>query len=360
VNAPSAGPMGSVFVDVKSKSQFLTTSLPFEVRDAYQAVVKRGLTGSAVPLSEGLYSVAVVTAEGQRATEVVQVRSAQTTRVTFEDAEPPENPPEFEDAEPPENSPEFENAGPPENQPDSPPPAGPISLTSLHGCVVRSSHPTGWEFAPSGPLHEVPTAGFRIGSRYCTMSLPLNPAKDRPLDACTVEVVTTGDQPGLRMAFAPGRRVSRMVEGLLRSRELAAGSDVLDQASDLLLQKYSDPPGAALGALTLHRIGLLTEKRSWMENLSQDFMWLPDGSILLAALLRESLDQSERRRGLSLLLSAAEKRPMYTDGLSLALELLRRWPDDPSRSQRKHLVNRLAIYAAYADWNAINLTVLSD
>jgi len=151
-----------------------------------------------------------------------------------------------------------------------------------------------------------------------------------------------------------------MVEGLLRSKELAAGSDILDQASDLLLEKYFDPPGAALGGLTLYRIDLLTKLRSWIENLSRDFMWLPDGSILLAALLRQSSDLSERRRGLSLLLSAAGQRPMYTDGLSLALELLRRWPDDPSRLQRQELVERLAIYAAYADWNAISLTVLSD
>ena len=41
----------------------------------------------------------------------------------------------------------------------------------------------------------------------------------------------------------------------------------------------------ALGGLTLHRYGRLRERQDWIENLARDFAWIPDGRILLAALL---------------------------------------------------------------------------
>jgi hypothetical protein len=48
---------------------------------------------------------------------------------------------------------------------------------------------------------------------------------------------------------------------------------------------------------------------------------------------------------------------MYTDGLSLAMELLRRWPDEESLPARTDRLASLARYSAYADWDSINLSV---
>jgi hypothetical protein len=106
----------------------------------------------------------------------------------------------------------------------------------------------------------------------------------------------------------------------------------------------------------LHRFGRLHEKQDWVENLSRDFDWLPDGRILCAALLQRDDDASERDRGLDLLLNATERRPLYTDGLSLGLELLRRWPGEERSAERRERLERLAEYSAAADWESIALT----
>ena len=85
--------------------------------------------------------------------------------------------------------------------------------------------------------------------------------------------------------------------------------------------------------------------------------WLPDGQILYAALLMKDPDPERQHEGLDLLLPATTKRPLYTDGLSLAMELLRRWPDDESLPARTDRLAYLASYSAYADWDSINLSV---
>jgi hypothetical protein len=159
------------------------------------------------------------------------------------------------------------------------------------------------------------------------------------------------------MSFPPERRVTRLVDGLVRHGEIAAGVDVLQQATGLLSMKYSDPPGAVLGGLTLDRMGLLSTRSAWIENLARDFAWLTDGLVLLASLLRHDPSQEERRRGLRLLLAAASERPLYTDGLSLLMELLRRWPDEDSKGERHDMLDKLADYSAYANWDSVNLSV---
>jgi hypothetical protein len=132
------------------------------------------------------------------------------------------------------------------------------------------------------------------------------------------------------------------------------------EAADLLFHKYRDPPAAALGALTLHRLGHLEDRRQWIQNLAHGFTWLPDGSLLLAALLKDDPDQGERRRGLDVLLDATGRRPLYTDGLSLALELLRRWPATEGKEERYQRIDELASYAATAMWDALTLTTVEE
>jgi hypothetical protein len=58
------------------------------------------------------------------------------------------------------------------------------------------------------------------------------------------------------------------------------------------------------------------------------------------------------------MLNATLNRPLYTDGLSLAMELLRRWPDDDpgSLEQRKKHLQGLAHLWANAEWDSVSLT----
>ena len=63
------------------------------------------------------------------------------------------------------------------------------------------------------------------------------------------------------MRFSKHRRVSRMLDGVLRHHTVAAAG-LLDEAAGLLLYKYDDPPAAALGGLTLFRFGRLRQGRA--------------------------------------------------------------------------------------------------
>jgi hypothetical protein len=340
MTAPAPGAAGWLHVEVDAGSVFLRNNLPVVVRDAHGAVVNRVTSGSTVMLPEGLYSVAAVTQDGEGAVKHAHIGGAETTSVTFEAREAVIEPTAPTGALRPGVA--FEPY---------------VSVESTHGCSVAAEDAAGWVFVPVDHLYSVPSAIFRSGNRHVLMSLPLNPSGSYPLNSCRVDVVTTGSRTGLRMSFPPERRVTRLVDGLVRHGEIAAGVDVLQQATNLLSMKYSDPPGAVLGGLTLDRMGLLRTRSAWIENLARDFAWLTDGPVLLASLLRHDPSPEERQRGLRLLEAAAEGLPMYTDGLSLLVELLRRWPDEASKSHRHNLLEKLAVYSAYADWDSVNLSV---
>jgi hypothetical protein len=337
MSTQTSAAVGVLQVVMKDASNFLRNSLPFVVRDAHHAVVQRGTAGSSTTLPAGLYSVAVVTPDGERASQPAQVRPGETTSLTFKSVDPMDDPSE----------------GPPAPGPglDNPP-----RLLSTHSCTAHVADETGWEFVPADRLDAVPSAVFMVGDRRIEMSLPLNPLGEYPLNSCRVKVETAGDRVRLRMAFATGRRVSRLVDGLARHPDLSVGTGMLEEATKLLYMKYTDPTGAALGGLTLHRLGLLKERRDWVENLAGGFPWLTDGLVLAAALSRHE-PRPAGQRALDMLLTASQQRPMYTDGLSLAMELLRRWPDDSRTSDRYEAVDRLAGYSAYADWDSVNLSV---
>ena len=165
------------------------------------------------------------------------------------------------------------------------------TLTGTTACALLTQDAGGWTFGPDQVLTAVPTATFRLDGRDWTASLPLNPQGRKEDEAtCRVELDLTASLPRLGVRFTEQRRVGRAVDGMLRHHEVMAGAELLDQAASLLLAKYSDPASAALGGLTLHRYGRLRERQDWIENLARDFAWIPDGRILLAALLMNDHD----------------------------------------------------------------------
>ena len=331
---------GLLNVRVEDNSLWLTNNLPFVVRDASLTVVGRGTTGSpAMTLPVGLYSVEAVTPRGRSMQELVRVDPATPVDVVV-----------TEDS--------GRNAGPGDGQDDADGMRGAVdaTLTGTTACALLTQDAGGWTFGPDQVLTAVPTATFRLDGRDWTASLPLNPqGRKEDETTCRVELDLSASLPRLGVRFTEQRRVGRAVDGMLRHHEVMAGAELLDQAASLLLAKYSDPASAALGGLTLHRYGRLRERQDWIENLARDFAWIPDGRILLAALLMNDRDARDRARGLGLLVDATEARPLYTDGMALATDLLRRWPDADRKDERAERLERLAAYACVTDWDSVPL-----
>lgn len=323
-------PNGTLHVVVESESMFLGDILPVEVRDASQRLVQRTQGRSSLSLAPGLYSVTVVLPTGERADRVVAVNPGEPTEVTFSPPTAAEVPTEA-------------IAG--------------IVLEAVEGATLTNETASRWDFVPDGEPESVPTAALRLPDRgRLIVSLPLNPRGDYPLNACSVAAVMRHGAVTLETSFSPERRVASALSGVLRSGELVSSAEILRQAANLLFAKYQDPPAAALGALTLHRLGQLEERQQWVHNLAEGFPWLPDGSILLAALLREDPDPGEQDRGLGKLLTATAQRPLYTDGLSLGMELLRRWHGEARKDERYARLEELTEYSAGAVWDALTLT----
>jgi hypothetical protein len=355
---------GDLIVTVDSDSWFARVNMPYVVRNSRLAVVHQGTVGERIALSEGLYSVDVLSPSGAPTTSVVHVQPGATTHVQVPapGAPPPPGSPGSDVA------PEVWGAGarvttvarPVEyNDVDFTRPPVEFEALEFNNCSGGAVAEAIFEIEPAAKLDRVPTAVFRLGTRRIEMSLPLNPVAHSPAErTCRVVAVQVRGEYRLGVVFSPQRDLITVMIGLLRHNTAYSAVGLMDTATDTLYEKYKDPAGAALGGLTLHNMGRLSERQSWIENLATDFRWLPDGQILCAALLTTSTDTTERNRGWFMLLSAADMRPLYTDGLSLAMELLRHWPDaHPEHGERvKKALQRLGSLAAHAEWDSITLS----
>lgn len=229
-----------------------------------------------------------------------------------------------------------------------------VMIETLGADALTDDSP--WILEAARSSAEMPTALFRHPGGLHRCSLPIEQGSPSAATRCLV-VSTTGPDGGDRLVVTAGtgRELVGLVENMIRAGTVLEAPRILDQALHLLEQKQADPPGAALGALCLHRIGQLTMQPSWVENLARWYPWLADGQVLLAALLAEGV-RAERDRGLDLLLAAARKRLLLTDGLALLISLLRRWPDDFRNRARGRALRDLAPLLAGVDWEAIYLT----
>jgi hypothetical protein len=332
---------GALHVSVDDHSFWLSQNLPFVVRDSTLAVVGRGRAGdAAMPLPAGLYSVEAITPRGRAMSQLVRIDpTAPAEVIVTEDSR-------------------WEGGGLDDDDDEGSGLRGAaeVELTGTTACRLSVEDPSGWTFEPDQVLTEVPTAAFRVDGRDWIVSLPLNPQGRQPDEAtCRVELDVGTATPRLRIRFTSQRRVGRTVDGLLRHHEVMAGAELLDDAAALLLHKYADPAAAALGGLTLHRFGRLRERQDWIENLARDFAWMPDGRILCAALLMGDAETAERQRGLGLLVDATAARPLYTDGLALGSDLLRRWPEEERTDERRQRLESLAAYTCVADRDSVAL-----
>ncbi|MET0072138.1 MAG: hypothetical protein ABW096_19035 [Candidatus Thiodiazotropha sp.] len=344
---------------MKSNSYFLDSSLPFEVRDAHHRLVKSHSGSTSIELPTGLYTVEAMLPDGGRASQLVQILADEEVPLIFstEALPAPSQPPTLGAVKAIPPRPGARSLQ--KHVPGAPGVAH--KLRDLNECELEEEGPDGWLFVPvSRSPQSTPWVRFSNGTQSIVVSLPLNPVGGFPDNACRVKAFAAGDEFRYETSFHTERRVATAVQGMLLSGGVLRGANVIKEASNLLLGKYQDPSAAALGGLTLHRLGHLSERQDWVENLARDFKWIPDGRVLLAGLLANDPDPNERERGYRKLLEASFLRPLFTDGLSLLLEMLRRWPDRATWDERRQRLEAISSLASRVDWNALSLTEYED
>ncbi|MGR0320368.1 hypothetical protein [Agromyces sp. ZXT2-3] len=342
--------LGQLSVEITSESYLLASNLPIEVRDARERLVGQGHGSIDIRVRPGIYRIVATLPDGGRADELVEVQGPEGFHVHF--GKEPVSDATRETAGAGEDSPMFYLDTSPGDEP-----SWPAELVYTKGASARVLQGS-WLFQPDDlddPLTDAPHCAFRIGETTVTASLPINPVGWFPTDTC---IVTPVDDGGVRLdvRFARQRLVASNLEGQLRSGAYASPTSFLDSAAGLLLDKYRDPTAAALGGLTLHRLGRLREREEWVANLARDFAWLADGRVLEIALHAQDEDEYERARWLDRLLEVAKMRPMFADGYALLLDLLRRWPDGSGEASRAEAVADITSRIVGVDWNAIALT----
>lgn len=351
---------GTISIDVVSESESYGVNFPVEIRDSQLRLVKRTDYEKQIPLPAGLYEVSAVLEDGRRYKKLVQVQEGQTVTVKLGAIESDPAQTSAADAASPDkpvyHRPSYsQRMDAISDLGDESASGVTTQLIEVTGAsLVRQSRLL-WVFRSETVLDAVPAALIQYGDRKFRISLPVNPqTKHSSMDnSCVVKIEETRSGVHANAWIAKERPVANALQNILASGYVNDAADAASKAVDLLRYKYSDPTGAALGALILYKVGRLESLMSWMENLVGDFGWLPDGKVLLARLLFNH--ETERSRALDLAIQASSQRMLYTECFSLLLDMLRRWPRSFDRDDRREAVDRLAMQASYIDWESICL-----
>ncbi|SFR93288.1 hypothetical protein SAMN04487846_0779 [Microbacterium sp. cf046] len=315
------------------------------IRNDELAEVHSGPAGAEFALPEGLYSVEATAQSGEALSQLVRVEAGKTTQLALDEPASPQK------------RKRRRTSSADDRAEDAAPPAREVSLDGGEGWTSAQTV-SGWIFSPTPPYSAVPSVLLSRGSARWEVSLPLNPEGFDENATCALETIDPAPVESVVpvvLRYPPSRATMGLISGQLERNTISSDTAVLDDAVSMLHSKMSDPTAAALGGLTLHRLGMLSERAEWVENLANGFPWLVDGRILLAALLRDDPDPADRARGLKLLLEASRERPMFADGLALALDLLNRWPDDVEQDARSTAAGALGPLIAYTNWSSVNL-----
>lgn len=374
MNGEHSGPQpprnGTLHVSFDSKSVFLAHHLPVEIRDREHRLVQQLVGGQGAELAEGLYSVSAILESGARQTMLAHVRAESRTELTFGRADDQSTTPgrdpiaELHETrsvsrmvarEKPRSRlrlrdiailPDGDHGGGPRRSP-----AIEIQVSpGLEGAQAGSGGAR-FDLRIASQGSTPPWIRVRTGNEDLLLALPLS--LHAAASSCTVRVSRprrTGSAAQIQVTLPAERRVVGALHAMVTTGKLGPGLALAKEASELLASKYSDPAGAAYGGLLLNRFGELRERTAWVENLAKDFPWLPDARILLAALLARSGDAEQRRRGLAALLDAVWIRPtVFSEALSLASTLLRRWPGGEREQERMEALGELAPLLARMD-----------
>jgi hypothetical protein len=232
-----------------------------------------------------------------------------------------------------------------------------LRLVRADGARATQLAPGAWSFRTDG--RGVATAVFDDDARQWTVSLPVLTGGLLPSsqpDECIVRFEGPAQARTPAARIASWRTVASSVQAMLLQSRIEQVLAIADEATTALAAKYSDPAGAALGALLLYRVDRLAPLSRWLDNLAHSFAWLVDARILQAGLAARGVDAAQRERGLAVLLACTNERTLFTESHSLRLHLLRRWPGDARSDERDAALSALADGHPNVDWSALTLT----
>jgi hypothetical protein len=351
--SPSREKTGEVRIVVRSNSYQLGRSIPLEIRDARLTLVKRTTSGDTVSLLPGPYHLSAVLEDGQDHGQSFKVEAGRKLELSV---------------------------GLPDDLLDTPGqrrgawassirmrgarrvrgvPVGVLRFKSpeLHYAEVVDENESGWLLRgqSSARPNSVPYATVESGGVITTISLPLTPSRTETPNTCVLRIAEGLGTSHISAWMGDDRIVANALQNMVDRGQLSSASEVSDQARDLFQDKYADPSAAALGALVLKKVNRLAPLEDWLENLSRDFSWMPDGTILLAASLFERRENMPT--ALSMMLKASRQRPLFTESYSILLDLLRRWPIENDRQKCETALETLASVASHVDWSSMCFSV---
>jgi hypothetical protein len=357
---------GTLLVEIISDSIFFEYDVPVEVRDGDLQLVKGPTSERRFDhLPFGLYEVSAVLEDGRTHKKLVQITSPGEMSVKLGPAEQTQSPESTAQGDPSGFS-SYERPRHTQKL-DSFTDAEPgtlmaltVQLLEVQGASLVKEGRRHWIFACESELESVANALVQVGDKKIRISLPISSDRPFPNNSCVVKVEEARTGVPVNAWISKERTVANALQNMLASGYVVKAADMAKDAVDLLRDKYSDPTGAALGALILYKVGGLERWQSWLENLARDFDWLPDGKVLLAKLLYDS--ESTRERAWDLAIRASSQRILYSESYSLLLDLLRRWPRAYDEEARRQAVDRLADQASCIDWESIcfSQTILEE
>jgi hypothetical protein len=343
---------GELVVDARPVRHLARLPLPIEVRDARGVRVVRTSVRRALSVSAGLYHLRSLAADGAWREVVAVVTDGATTTVVVDEAGP--HAPGADVPVPrlraftapvPEVLLADGAAHPSDVGGDVPP-----DLLGVAGVSSAEVGPS-WVFAADAPPASVPTARFGGGERAWTCSLPVNPRDIYPASTC---LATRADRSGApRIQVAAQRPVAATVEALVRSGLAFEAGHLMGDALRPLGSGRRDPVASVLAAYCMFDTGELAEHEGWLREIAAREPWIPDVRVLVIAveLDRGGITRTEAGQRM---LFAVRDRMLLTDGLALALRILRRSPVGPGSVRRA--VDQLEQQAAGVDWGAVYLT----
>jgi hypothetical protein len=346
----------TLIVRFDSASQLLKSLLRAEVRDGALRLVGTAHHGMPLRLAPGFYRIDAVLDDGTALQRVVSLAEGQQEQVTLaktlRSAPPSPSRSAIDDG--------FESMRP--QAPDVSFPAAQSSdhllqLVCVDGARATPIAPGAWSFRTDD--RGAAAAVFDDDARRWTISLPVLTggmlSSSQP-DECTVRFDGPAHTRVPAARIAGWRTVASSVQELLLQFRIEQVLAIADEATTALAAKYSDPAGAALGALLLYRVDRLAPLSGWLDNLARSFAWLVDARILQAGLAARSSDAVQRERGLDSLLACTNERALFTESHSLRLHLLRRWPGNTRSAERDAALSALADRYPNIDWSALTLT----
>jgi len=412
-NARGSQELGTLKVRIDSDSHYFKSNIPVRIRNSRMKVLKLPREQREFKLSPGVYQVSAVLEDGQEHKQVVRIKEGEVANVEMgannekasikahrrstkrmrvqskaprytktierlaahddlpmssgaeapipgKEIDPQE--PHTNSPEPHSNSPEPSTNGHESSRPHSTgdkPSKTKSALLALSGAFRVDGRENPWMLNCESNVEQVPTATVEIssnaGSQRYTISLPTSPHDTPDYNSCVVVIEKRFSKLFPAAWISPSRTVANALQNMLAANQLHTAKDFADNATELLRSKYQDPTGATLGALVMHKFGILEEKQSWLENLARDFRWIPDAKILLASTMVHSVDQTREThsRAFKIAIEASQQRILYTECYSILLDLLRRWPDKRDNLARKKAIAHLAKQSPYIDWNSI-------